>query len=93
MCCFIFYKKNESMMDYNLIYLHKIVSFKMKIYSGCNLKILMNGKICKNKLKNYFVEMILSVNIPMIQIKMILMQNEIDEMFNLQKYEDSTQTI
>ena len=37
--------------------------------------------------------MILSVNIPMIQIKMILMQNEIDEMFNLQKYEDSTQTI
>ena len=65
----------------------------MKIHDGYNMNILMNGKICKKKLKNYFVEMIPSVNIPMIQMKMILMQNEIDEMFNLQKYEDSTQTI
>ena len=65
----------------------------MKIYGGYNLKILMNGKICKKKLKNCFVKLILTVYIPMINIKMILMQNEIDEMFNLQKYEDSTQTI
>ena len=71
----------------------KLLVFEMKIYNGYNLKILMNGKSCKMKLKNCFVEMILSVNIPMILIKMILMQTEIDEMFNLQKYEDSTQTI
>ena len=71
----------------------KLLVFEMKIYNGCNLEILMNEKICKKKWKNCFVEMILSVNIPMILIKMILMQTEIDEMFNLQKYEDSTQTI
>ena len=53
----------------------------------------MNELACNKKLKMSFGKIRSWVGIPVSEMKMTLMRNEIDEMFNLQKYEDSTQTI